>query len=488
MLEDQSYTSEDHTFLFGQGAASSTPMRKKNGQERPSEPSWASPMESPFDRIDQKLNVLKIGQHDEVDLSSQQETPSVPEGYSRQQASYSMGQMEEYDEEPSVLINRRDWDRSQGRSSAVAAPIASARAKDAATPKPPARALADAHAQPPHKASPRRPHASQNPFVNAAASSSKTGASTAAPAWNGIVDMRNTPLNPRMKKLSTGPPTSSRPFDLHDDTMDETDDEMMADLGMSPPVTMNFTMPQRNLTKTPAKEASKLILTDLMRQVGVGEEPSPQMPTPPSFAKYGGMTPGLSSGAGRRLFQEALDEDAAARVEDDDGRPQPQHADESLQDSTVDQDEDEVYREEDTYQAPRAAAYEQDTIQLGRLQPAGGAGAAGDASTTDLLHLDSDTLSPAMSEGGRVFGGGASVRGKGAFSLFGPDEMQTFHGGVRAARRPRCDGPMLMLLSSRSASRTPGPASQSPRRTAWAGRSGSSTASAPNRWPRIIMQ
>ncbi|KAJ5917479.1 hypothetical protein N7466_011033 [Penicillium verhagenii] len=51
----------------------------------------------------------------------------------------------------------------------------------------------------------------------------------------------------------------------------DSDDEFDEDLGPSPPKTMQFHIPQSRLMQTPAKEASKRIVTDLLATAGAGD-------------------------------------------------------------------------------------------------------------------------------------------------------------------------------------------------------------------------
>ncbi len=419
---DHSMSSDDASFLFGHGAASSTPLAAKSGRLAiEQDASWASSMESPFDRLDRKMREeLRIGDED----VSSQPTPSLPEGYTYASSRGAGHEEEEYEEEPSVLISRRDWDVS-GVPSRSGVPTATATKSKSATPKPLVQNILKANAQGSTK-SPRRPHSSQNPFASAEPSTSK--AIPTSNAWNGIADLRNTPLNPKIKRPSAGPGSASRIFD---DDFDDSEDDLTMGLGMSPPVTMNFTLPPRNLAKTPAKEAAKLVLDHFMREVGGGGTPSPQMPTPPSFAKYGRQM--ASPGTGRKLFRAALEEDAAALVEDDGDVVASMAQEDSLdgagmsaeQDQSADDIRGDETREDDTYHPGRhqAASYDQSAMSQQHHHE------EADADTTDLLHLNSNTLSPTTSEAGRVFGG-PSGAGRGGFNLFGPDEMQTFHGGV----------------------------------------------------------
>ena len=83
-----------------------------------------------------------------------------------------------------------------------------------------------------------------NPFTTGDASKS----------WNGIADLRTTPLR------------SNQHY------RDESGDTSLAlPDGMSPPVTMQFSVPQSKYKKTPAKEAARRVVHDLLRSVG-GDE------------------------------------------------------------------------------------------------------------------------------------------------------------------------------------------------------------------------
>ncbi|GHJ86252.1 hypothetical protein NliqN6_2654 [Naganishia liquefaciens] len=144
-----------------------------------------------------------------------------------------------------------------------------------------------------------------------------------SPGWNGLTDLRTTPLNVKVKrelpasgiKFAVNPsragfsgklPTQhipiagpGRPTDLTTDSMESSD---FGITNMSPPVTTNFgnTITRRNIEKTPAKEAVRLVIDDLMRGIGEGFSPSPVMEADAAFAKYGfgasGLEAAVSSG------------------------------------------------------------------------------------------------------------------------------------------------------------------------------------------------
>ncbi|KAF3904808.1 hypothetical protein ABW20_dc0104152 [Dactylellina cionopaga] len=55
---------------------------------------------------------------------------------------------------------------------------------------------------------------------------------------------------------------------LDDEFDDDDDDDDFKKLGFSPPVTMQFTLPPSRLMQTPAKQASKMLVNDIMRSAG----------------------------------------------------------------------------------------------------------------------------------------------------------------------------------------------------------------------------
>ncbi|TIB61057.1 hypothetical protein E3P78_02943 [Wallemia ichthyophaga] len=88
------------------------------------------------------------------------------------------------------------------------------------------------------------------------------------PNWNGITDLRNTPLRIDNKEGKFN--FSSHNYRQSDEDgldSDEDEDDVLPP-GMSPPQTMNFTMPKSKLQKTPAKEAAASIVDDILRETG----------------------------------------------------------------------------------------------------------------------------------------------------------------------------------------------------------------------------
>ncbi|WFD04066.1 hypothetical protein MOBT1_002765 [Malassezia obtusa] len=75
-----------------------------------------------------------------------------------------------------------------------------------------------------------------------------------ARAWDGIADLRTTPLrSAHTRRVSRS---------------DEEDTSLQMPDGMSPPVTMQFSVPQSRYQQTPAREAARLVVDDLLRSVG----------------------------------------------------------------------------------------------------------------------------------------------------------------------------------------------------------------------------
>lgn len=127
---------------------------------------------------------------------------------------------------------------------------------------------ADAGQRTPGKGSSAATHArassSRNPF------DSRDPRTASTSKWDGIADLRKTPLGtsgtkPRSKKSSKKPsqPRANEWDSDEDDTLDWP-------AGMSPPVTLQFSVPQSKYAKTPAKEAAKMVMDDLLRTVEAG--------------------------------------------------------------------------------------------------------------------------------------------------------------------------------------------------------------------------
>jgi DASH complex subunit ASK1 len=79
--------------------------------------------------------------------------------------------------------------------------------------------------------------------------------------WNGIADLRKTPLAKVKGGILKGKQTAMQ------NTVDDSIGSLDWPPGMSPPVTMQFSVPQKKYMKTPAKAAAQLAVDDLLRTI-----------------------------------------------------------------------------------------------------------------------------------------------------------------------------------------------------------------------------
>jgi hypothetical protein len=79
--------------------------------------------------------------------------------------------------------------------------------------------------------------------------------------------------SPMAKMLKT-------PLDRRDTTFDDSDDDSDGELGMSPPVTMQFSMPASKLIKTPARTAAMNIVEEMLRTAGARDKSLDSIGTP----------------------------------------------------------------------------------------------------------------------------------------------------------------------------------------------------------------
>ncbi|EEH37185.1 hypothetical protein PAAG_07741 [Paracoccidioides lutzii Pb01] len=91
-------------------------------------------------------------------------------------------------------------------------------------------------------------------------------------------------LTPAKHKQNASKPKSSRGWDS-DDLDDGDDDDATSLFGNSPPKTIQFHIPQSRLLKTPAKEASKRIVSDLLYTAGGGEDNTDEFENSPSIVR-----------------------------------------------------------------------------------------------------------------------------------------------------------------------------------------------------------
>jgi DASH complex subunit ASK1 len=272
--------------------------------------------------------------------------------------------------------------------------------------------------------------------------------------WNGLADLSKTPLSSMVSPRKSRRPMGS--WDV-DDSADQT---------MSPPLLMSVN--RARLTKTPGKEAAKLITRDVLRSAAlrgghrgedwqdVGGDDSPL--DPPSVVKnwkargYGGDfddRPTPRGEGSRRLFEEEDDDfdppelpevrtrSGLVREDDDDdegdrgggggGRSFEVEAEEETWEDSYDQSEGDV----DVSFEPVDVA--EDTVFGGRRSTMGaGAAAAGRRSTVGGRTLvDEDDDDVTGSDGG-------DFRLKG----LGPDEMHTLHGGDLLQSQPFDKSPL----------------------------------------------
>ncbi|SPO40835.1 uncharacterized protein PSFLO_06317 [Pseudozyma flocculosa] len=150
----------------------------------------------------------------------------------------------------------------------------------------------------------RRPRDSLPRFEVTPRGSSSASNPFAQPAsvkmWNGIVDLRKTPLTSRMQKSkgsagnngggasgNRGKEPSRRDNGSEWDSAEEDGEDNNSyawPAGMSPPMTMQFSVPQSKYAKTPAKEAAKLMVEDLLKSVGATRSVGQANPRAPASA------------------------------------------------------------------------------------------------------------------------------------------------------------------------------------------------------------
>ena len=366
-------------------------------------------MESPFDRLDRRLrDELRIG--DRGYASSDAPTPSLPSGY-------NMPGLEN--------VDLTYGDVSTGTVEPVDLPRA------------------------PLSAQGSRIESGGTPLTKRDTLTEATGSHAIGNSWNGITDLRSTPLNARFAKTkpvagSKLHPTSSRPHTLTALRADDSDDDIR--LNMSPPVTMTFNLPPRaqavlDAGRTPVRSARKqgearMILDDLMEEMGRGYEPSPRMPTPEGLGRYSVVPRELGLGPGGMLF----DGDETSHP------PRKSMANTSFgSEGVIDhhqsqaqglyQEDEDSFDVDDSFDSPA---------------PAGPSRYVGDPpAQVDDSYI---SMSPNTSEAGMIFGGPPQQDGvsKGRFSLMKPDEMMTYHGGrlEDAAGRDVVDSPTHALAQA----------------------------------------
>ena len=385
------------------GMVSSTPMpgRTMGGENR----SWEDSMESPFDRMDRKLrDELRL---DQGYAESDMPTPSLPSGYSLQ-----------------ALDN---VDRSYDFSTGTVEPVDIPR----------------------HQSVPQQPAPANTAPGAGAGGDTPKAKKTEHTRWNGVTDLRTTPLNAKFAKpakASVRPPKPSLANTMAELSMDDSEDDIK--MTMSPPVTMTFTLPPRaqavfNTSRTPVKQAAstvssnskkdgeaRMILDDLMEEMG--NEDSPHMPTPEAFGRYSVVPEEL--GPGRRLFGNDEQDTApgpsrlgtsrrslantsyGSDILDQSVHPTPIYDNPDADDSFEDQD--------DSFDSGYGATIQQ--------QPQSSYSQHSHVPPDDETYGDITVSSVGdISEAGKIFGGGGPSQGGsgGQFNLMRQEEIDTFFGG-----------------------------------------------------------
>ncbi|RDW79649.1 hypothetical protein BP6252_04287 [Coleophoma cylindrospora] len=91
-------------------------------------------------------------------------------------------------------------------------------------------------------------------------------------------------LNPPLQQDATTIITSKKDEITWESDSDDDPDEMYRQMGMSPPKTIQFSLPQSRLLQTPAREASKQIVEDLLTTAGVEYDDSDALDSPSMVA------------------------------------------------------------------------------------------------------------------------------------------------------------------------------------------------------------
>ena len=412
--------------MFNNGPVSSTPLpggRASSKTRRVPDESYDDSLESPFDAVERKLGRLELEEESDIP------TPSLPSGYSLPglDGDVSTGTVEQAD--LPRFPQAGSSDRAGGSHDTVFG---------GTTPK-------------------------ANPSRHPPSSSQ----------WNGLTDLRTTPLNAFKFKAKRAKPKQSLANTLAEVTAMASD--LDEDIPMSPPVTMSWNLPPRaqavfNVGRTPVKgsvtqgqkgkgkeeDRASRILDDLMEEMEKGYVPSPRIPTPDGLRRYSVFPEDIP---GKRLFESQAGgprQSGPTRTTRrsmantsygsdiiDEAPSQPTPIDDSLE---LEEDDsiDSMFGPTTTHQLPPGPqpidllGDESFESSIGGSPPRG----------------DMDTQG---SEAGMVFGS-AEARanqgkrgGSGAFSLHKQDEMSTFHGGklLDAAGREVRHSPLAMGRGAR---------------------------------------
>jgi DASH complex subunit ASK1 len=278
----------------------------------------------------------------------------------------------------------------------------------------------------------------------------------ASPSWNGLTDLRSTPLNAKFAKSKQPKPPSFPSYasnlrahpkpklsivnalaDLHADMEEEENSPPM-----SPPVTMAFNLPPRaqaiySAGHTPVKQLTgqrsdvgdsqaRMILDDLMEEMAY--EPSPRMPTPEGLGRYSILPSDLANDPARQLFPQAQAHASSSQPR----LSRRSVANTSFGSDIVDGPVSDPYQEmEESFDEDSFDSEDGQT-----MQPAS-QGIDGDLLGNESYMSQSPTHagrapSPTTSEAGMVFGKArVDDRGRSVedFRIRKVDEMMTFNGG-----------------------------------------------------------
>ena len=270
-LGDDSLLADDSLYKSMRTARASSPPRAHNDRGEPGEPKWAD-IESPFDRarreIQEKMAAQNREDHSAREASATQTRRTAGNDLARGIANLGVSARGKGDpDESSSDIATPPQITSRARPSLRDTLL---RGKVAATPKSGSK------------------HAGRNPF---APESGRQAADAATPRdaakWNGIADLRKTPL-------STAHERGSRDAAGADSTLGSM---VSHGLDRSPPVTMQFSIPRSKYLQTPAKEAARMVVDDLLRTAG-GSRISPRTAFKQRQAAASAQASGASSRAG----------------------------------------------------------------------------------------------------------------------------------------------------------------------------------------------
>ncbi|KIJ49373.1 hypothetical protein M422DRAFT_27735 [Sphaerobolus stellatus SS14] len=236
---------------FARGAISSTPLVRDPTTvtlPRDDDDSWTASIESPFERLGRQVKDLTI--EDKIDYPSTSSAPS----FSPLHGTYTgtlphLPDQSSFSDSDTTIQSPprpRKKDKSPLRKDVLRQNAALAAASDISTPGGVPRQT------------PRRDKTPKNPFLPPNSNSTRK--------WNGLVDLRQ-PSLASSKSKSKYPRTPEPPAHALYDS-DSSDDLMPP--GMSPPVTMQFALPNRlrsspvKLGLTPARKAAERIGHDLI--------------------------------------------------------------------------------------------------------------------------------------------------------------------------------------------------------------------------------